>query len=57
MILISFITSDYIVEVIHENIKTNKLPIRKGIHIQVLWSNGIIMTERKTMLNVGIEIQ
>lgn len=57
MTLISIITSDDIVEVIHENIKIHKLTVRKGLPMQVLCCNGIIKTERKTMLNVGNAIK
>lgn len=52
MTLISMVTSDDIVEVIYENIKTNKLSTRKGIHVQVVWWNGIIKAERKTMCEI-----
>lgn len=48
MTLISMITSNDMVEIIHEYIKTNKLLIREGIHMQVVWWNGIIKAERKT---------
>lgn len=57
MSLISIITSNGMEEVVHENIKTNELPIRKRIHLQVLWWNDIIKTERKTVLNIGNELK
>jgi len=35
------------VEVTHDKIKTNKVPIRKEVKMQVIWWNGVIKTEKK----------